>query len=86
MLGRAGAAVIPVLNDWNDDSQPVAIVHARCRHANKEVLAFRAFMASILPPDMTRRFKRTIHRVTQARASASEAIVLKESVERNSYV
>ena len=49
----AAGLLLPVLNDWNDDSQPVAMVHARHRCANKDVLAFRAFMASILPSDTT---------------------------------
>jgi LysR family transcriptional regulator, regulator for bpeEF and oprC len=49
----AAGLLRPVLSDWNDDSQPVAMVHEQHRHANKDVLAFRAFIASILPSDIT---------------------------------
>lgn len=38
-----------VLEDWNDGSQPLTIVHARDSRARQEVLAFRDFVASLLP-------------------------------------
>jgi DNA-binding transcriptional LysR family regulator len=45
----AAGLLLPVLNDWNDASQPVAMVHARDFDARAEILAFRTFMASIFP-------------------------------------
>lgn len=48
----AAGLLLPVLSDWNDASQPVAMVHARNRDADEAVLAFRSFMASILPSHM----------------------------------
>ena len=48
----AAGLLLPVLNDWNDASQPVAMVHARDRNASDEVIEFRTFMASIFPSAM----------------------------------
>jgi DNA-binding transcriptional LysR family regulator len=45
----AAGLLLPVLNDWNDASQAVAMVHARERFASEDVLAFRTFMASLVP-------------------------------------
>lgn len=49
----AAGLLRPVLDDWNDDSEPIAVVHARYPDASEEVLAFRTFMASIFPSDVT---------------------------------
>jgi LysR family transcriptional regulator, regulator for bpeEF and oprC len=45
----AAGLLLPVLNDWNDASQPVAMLHARYCDASEEILSFRTFMASIFP-------------------------------------
>ena len=49
----AAGLLRPVLDDWNDASEPIAVVHARYPDATEEVLAFPTFMASIFPSDVT---------------------------------
>ena len=48
----AAGLLLPVLTDWNDASQPVVVVHA-LSPASEEALAFRTFIASILPWHVT---------------------------------
>jgi hypothetical protein len=43
---------------WNDASEPIAVVHSRYPDASEEVLAFRTFMASIFPADVTANYQR----------------------------
>ena len=50
----AAGLLQPVLCDWNEAPQPVAIVRARHRHSCKEILAFCNFVASLLPANATR--------------------------------
>ena len=53
----AAGLLRPVLDDWNDASEPIAVVHARYLDASEEVLAFRTFMASIFPSDVTANYQ-----------------------------
>ena len=45
----AAGLLLPVLTSWNDVAEPVAMVHARDCGTSEKILAFRSFMASILP-------------------------------------
>ena len=79
----AAGLLLSVLNEWNDDSQPVSMVHTR--HASKDVLAFRAFMASIMPSHMTRHFALHHSPGRTGRTFSSEPIALKQSIEPNVF-
>jgi LysR family transcriptional regulator, regulator for bpeEF and oprC len=46
----AAGLLQPVLEQWNEESQPVAIVHVRERAASDAIAAFAAFVAGLLPP------------------------------------
>ena len=47
----AAGLLQPVLEEWNDDSQPVAIVRSQDRVASEEITAFAAFVAGLFPLD-----------------------------------
>lgn len=85
----AAGLLCPVLNDWNDASQPIALVHARYPDASDEVLAFRAFMASIFPFDVINSWPSSVldrSQLREVRRSVGVACpVLGGPLERLSY-
>ena len=70
----AAGLLRPVLDDWNDASEPIAVVHAGYPDASEEVLAFRTFMASIFPSHVTANCQRAgLKLLLQQRPGRSES-------------
>lgn len=77
----AAGLLLPVLDDWNDASQPVAMVHARYCDANEEILAFRTFMTSIFPHGAVSRVNLLAHNCQgSARPSVAAGRLARERV------